>query len=615
MRIDPTKTQKEATYQVVLDTLALSPCYNNAFLITVDVPEIYMHQFWFTISKIKDSSSYQFKLDNKKFRIGVEVFREILQIYPRLPNQKFVEPPSNEEIFTFIKEIGYKLESITESRPYFDFQELKSCGIDNRQTSAIRRANMPYPRFIKVIIQHFISKDKSISMRNRLFMHSIKNDSVLGRLKFVSKNEDSQVHGKMILDVMVNDATKNSKAYQIYRAFSTGAAIPKKARKGTKAANVPKKKDSFPANDNIITDDPDVALELGKSISKDTPSVSKKQNPESSIKLKGIELLSDATKLEIDTHKAVKASKRESRRQFQSRGSSEGVGIVPEVPNEPKDKLSDSSEGAGTSPENIKELEVDWLFTDKDEEDDKSIDIQETDDERTEFDNDDVEMADVTKTNADKAEEEENVEKAEEEKKEEELKGDDQDKNEQEVGPVMVTHKDKPDLHPLHEVLVSVISNPTTLPTTPAPITPPPATKTEAPIPLSSESETLTAVLQRLSAVEQEVQELKQVNQSDLIFEAIRTQVLAAVNIYLGSTLRDTLQKALQKHTEELRQELSQKDVSKTIEINQQEPQKSVTKIRKIKMEHATKQQLPKHSAKPFDQATRIEFDQKEILF
>nr|GEU54984.1 hypothetical protein [Tanacetum cinerariifolium] len=41
MRIDPKKTLKEATYQVILDILKLSPCY-NALLITVDVPEIYM---------------------------------------------------------------------------------------------------------------------------------------------------------------------------------------------------------------------------------------------------------------------------------------------------------------------------------------------------------------------------------------------------------------------------------------------------------------------------------------------------------------------------------------------------------------------------------------------
>ncbi|GJW15569.1 hypothetical protein Tco_0019702 [Tanacetum coccineum] len=45
------------------------------------------------------------------------------------------------------------------------------------------------------------------------------------------------------------------------------------------------------------------------------------------------------------------------------------------------------------------------------------------------------------------------------------------------------------------------------------------------------------------------------------------------------------------------------------------EPRKSVTEIRKIKMEHATKQQLLKHSTKTFDQAARAEFDQKEIIF
>ncbi|GJV25944.1 hypothetical protein Tco_1378639 [Tanacetum coccineum] len=79
----------------------------------------------------------------------------------------------------------------------------------------------------------------------------------------------------------------------------------------------------------------------------------------------------------------------------------------------------------------------------KDKKDDKSIDIQETDDERTDSKNNDVEMEDATKTNTDKAEEEENVEKVEEEKKEKELKGDD---NKQEVDPISVTHKDKPDL-------------------------------------------------------------------------------------------------------------------------------------------------------------------------
>ncbi|GKD24608.1 hypothetical protein Tco_1230822 [Tanacetum coccineum] len=56
---------------VTLDSLKLSPCY-PAFLITVEVPKVYMHQFWNTIKKIKDTDAYQFKLDKKKFRIDTE---------------------------------------------------------------------------------------------------------------------------------------------------------------------------------------------------------------------------------------------------------------------------------------------------------------------------------------------------------------------------------------------------------------------------------------------------------------------------------------------------------------------------------------------------------------
>nr|GEV08766.1 hypothetical protein [Tanacetum cinerariifolium] len=115
MRIDPTKTPKKPTYQVVLDALALSPFY-PAFLITAEVLKTYMQPFWHTITKIKDSSSYQFKLDKKNYRVDVEVFRHILQICPRLPNQYFVVPPSSDpEIVIFIKELWYicDIDSVT----------------------------------------------------------------------------------------------------------------------------------------------------------------------------------------------------------------------------------------------------------------------------------------------------------------------------------------------------------------------------------------------------------------------------------------------------------------------------------------------------------------------
>ncbi|GKB43261.1 hypothetical protein Tco_0888203 [Tanacetum coccineum] len=58
------KDSKGTTYQVVLDVLALTTCY-PAFLITADVLEIYMHQFWFIIDK-KDSTAYRFKIHKKR---------------------------------------------------------------------------------------------------------------------------------------------------------------------------------------------------------------------------------------------------------------------------------------------------------------------------------------------------------------------------------------------------------------------------------------------------------------------------------------------------------------------------------------------------------------------
>ncbi|GKD79749.1 hypothetical protein Tco_1342370, partial [Tanacetum coccineum] len=45
-----------------------------AFLATTDVLEIYMQQFWHTVTKIKESTFYEFKLANKKCQFDVEVF-------------------------------------------------------------------------------------------------------------------------------------------------------------------------------------------------------------------------------------------------------------------------------------------------------------------------------------------------------------------------------------------------------------------------------------------------------------------------------------------------------------------------------------------------------------
>ncbi|GJX75223.1 hypothetical protein Tco_0313818 [Tanacetum coccineum] len=170
------------------------------------------------------------------------------------------------------------------------------------------------------------------------------NDNVLGTLKFVPKGEDNQVYGKTI----------------------PRAAKPKKSRKWKQPTSALKKESSLTADDNIISDDPDAALELANSINRtkaeeqetsrlvhethkrlvtkestgkrrqtgvtirDTHIVLKKKTPVQTQKLKVIEMLSEAAVLEeAQMKKAIKLSKRDTSFHHQTGGSNEGAGSKP----------------------------------------------------------------------------------------------------------------------------------------------------------------------------------------------------------------------------------------------------------------------------------------------
>ncbi|GJY23725.1 DNA-directed DNA polymerase [Tanacetum coccineum] len=248
MRIAPEKKQKEPTYQLTLDILKQYSCY-NPFL------------------KITD------------FKVGAELFRKVPQITPKVPNQEFVEPPPHDDLVSFVKQLGY-------TDVY-----LESLRIDNRQTSAKRREQMPYPRFTNVVINHFLSKHNTITKRHDLFVNTIKYDSVLGKLKFVNKGEEHQKYGMSIPDSMMNDEIRNSAHYMTYLALSTNtkvsipevgkgkgkgvmvkkkvdADVQKEKKKDVvkKKDGVPRKKHSITITDNILPD-PDEAAKLAKSIS------------------------------------------------------------------------------------------------------------------------------------------------------------------------------------------------------------------------------------------------------------------------------------------------------------------------------------------------------------
>nr|GEX28504.1 hypothetical protein [Tanacetum cinerariifolium] len=90
---------KESTLQVVYDVLRQSPFF-KAFLVTTDVPKIYIQEFWATT--YVHQHSIRFKMDTRKNIVDLEAFREMLHICPRVPSQSFVELPFEEEILEFL---------------------------------------------------------------------------------------------------------------------------------------------------------------------------------------------------------------------------------------------------------------------------------------------------------------------------------------------------------------------------------------------------------------------------------------------------------------------------------------------------------------------------------
>nr|GEW56767.1 hypothetical protein [Tanacetum cinerariifolium] len=114
----------------------LSPFF-KAFLVTADVPEIYMQEFWVTTTF--HHHAIRFKMDNKKHIVEHKDTKKSNEMY--------------------------------------------------------------YPRFTKVIINHFMSKDPSIPRRNKF--------------------------GALLPVELTNEDIRNSNAYKEYYTFATGAAPPK----------------------------------------------------------------------------------------------------------------------------------------------------------------------------------------------------------------------------------------------------------------------------------------------------------------------------------------------------------------------------------------------------
>ncbi|GJW45222.1 hypothetical protein Tco_0074021 [Tanacetum coccineum] len=339
LRLSSDLNSKEATLQVVYDVLKLTPFY-KAFQITADVPEIYMQEFWATATV--HHHSIRFKMNNKKHIVNLEYFREMLQICPKLPDQQFEELPFEEEILTFLRDLGHsgEIKVITDvnvnklHQPWRSFAAVinkclsgKSTGYDSLRLSQaqilwgmyhkknvdyayllwedfvyqvenknVKRSNeMYYPRFTKVIVNFFMTKDSSIPRRNRVNWHFARDDPMFTTIKVVSRHEDTQLYGAIFPDELTNEAIKDSESYKEYYAIASGADITTQTEPPKTKASVKKKQ----AESDKTKTPPTAKVKRLMTLAKAAKPAKKKQ-PAKTSKAKGLTVLSEVALTEAE---------------------------------------------------------------------------------------------------------------------------------------------------------------------------------------------------------------------------------------------------------------------------------------------------------------------------
>ncbi|GJX41420.1 hypothetical protein Tco_0256410 [Tanacetum coccineum] len=376
LRLSSDLMSKEVTLQVVYDALKLTPFY-QAFQASADVPEIYI---------------------------------EMLQICPIIHNQKFDEPPFEQEILTFLISLGHngEIRKITNvnvnklHKPWRSFiavinkylsgkssydslhlSQAQSFGftyqVENKNT---KKGNvMYYPRFTKLIVNFFMSKDPSIPWRNKINWHYARDDPMFTTINVISRHEDTQLYGAILPKELTNEDIRNSESYKEYYAIASGEVPPK-----TKASVHKKKADSDTTPKKKPPTDP--KDKRVKQTGKMTGSGKQKQPAT------GLETLSEITLTKTEQLKIATKRSQIQTLNSQASGSGDGVDILSKVPDEQVHEKTGTDEGAGDKPEvpdvpehHSNSEEESWTFSDGDDDANKDSDAHD-DNDATESDDD-----------------------------------------------------------------------------------------------------------------------------------------------------------------------------------------------------------------------------------
>ncbi|GKC47035.1 hypothetical protein Tco_1064757 [Tanacetum coccineum] len=319
---------KEETFQVVLDALALTPCY-PAFLITADVPEI----------------------------------------CPRVPGRDFDALPSEEDTISFLRDLGHTrvINSLNDvvidqmHQPWRTFAAIinrslsgKTSGLDKLRLS---RAQILWGMYHQKYVDYveLLWEDFTYQIDNKKSHFPGETET----LRFVSRKEASQIYRAVLPECLTSPEMKESKAYKTYLGYATGEVPPKVARKFKKASPSKKESELVPGDEEPVKKGKRLKTPAKKSASKPAtgivirePPVETKSKRKEKEKVdvahgKGIELLSEVA---LSEKAQMKEVRKKSLRDFHKTHPSGSGTVAEKPPSVEKITPTVTSKGTGDKP-------------------------------------------------------------------------------------------------------------------------------------------------------------------------------------------------------------------------------------------------------------------------
>ncbi|GKE46709.1 hypothetical protein Tco_1477967, partial [Tanacetum coccineum] len=162
------------------------------------VPWIYLRQFWYTLQEDESKYKLKFMLIKKELTLTLDDFRTIFYLPQATDNKHdhFDPAPKFSEMVPFYIN---NLELLWEGFQY---------SLQNSTTM------IPYPRFTKLIVSHYMTAFPEISRQARDRYHILEDD-VMNKSIFNS-GKSKNVVGMKIPDWMITDEMKLTENYRLY---------------------------------------------------------------------------------------------------------------------------------------------------------------------------------------------------------------------------------------------------------------------------------------------------------------------------------------------------------------------------------------------------------------